>query len=81
MISMFEIGGVLIGGLVLVWCFNVGMKKLGFWIGLLWFYVVSFVVVVIGVLMFVIKLSMELSLGVFEEIRGLYYYFVGEEEC
>lgn len=80
-ISMLETGGALIGGPVLAWCFNVGMKKSGFWIGLPWFYVASLVAVAIGALMFVTKPSMELSSGVPEETRGLHYHSAGEEEC
>ncbi|KAK4663764.1 uncharacterized protein QC763_503050 [Podospora pseudopauciseta] len=80
-ISMLETGGALIGGPVLAWCFNVGMKKSGFWIGLPWFYVASLVAVAIGAVMFVTKPSMELRSGVPEETGGLHYHSAGEEEC
>ncbi|KAK0658491.1 major facilitator superfamily domain-containing protein [Cercophora samala] len=77
-ISMLETGGALIGGPVLAWCFNVGMKKLGLWVGLPWFYVAGLVAVALGSLMFVTKPKR--TAGVPAETGGLVDYSASEEE-
>ncbi|KAH7152136.1 major facilitator superfamily domain-containing protein [Dactylonectria estremocensis] len=39
LITMVEVLGSFIGGPVLAWCFDRGLKRKGIWIGLPWFYV------------------------------------------
>jgi len=39
LIGMIEVIGSFIAGPVLAWCFDLGLKKKGIWIGLPWFYV------------------------------------------
>lgn len=43
LISMLETGGILLGGPVLAFCFNVGLVHKGVWVGLPWFYVAGIV--------------------------------------
>ncbi|KAK3299611.1 general substrate transporter [Chaetomium fimeti] len=45
LISMLEMGGAMLGGPVLAWCFNIGLSKKGMWTGLPWFYVAGLVLV------------------------------------
>lgn len=52
LISMLETGGAMLGGPVLAWCFNIGLSKKGFWIGLPWFYVAGLVLVALLSLVF-----------------------------
>ncbi|KAF7550052.1 hypothetical protein G7Z17_g5968 [Cylindrodendrum hubeiense] len=39
LIAMIEVVGSFIGGPVLAWCFDRGLKRKGIWIGMPWFYV------------------------------------------
>lgn len=39
LIGMVEVLGAFIGGPVLAWCFDQGLKRKGLWIGLPWFYI------------------------------------------
>ncbi|KAK0705833.1 major facilitator superfamily domain-containing protein [Apiosordaria backusii] len=82
--SMLETGGALIGGPVLAWCFNIGMRNSGFWIGLPWFYVAGLVSVSLGALMFVSKpkLSAEgpSESDEQEQTENLHYQLAGEAE-
>ncbi|KAM5342366.1 hypothetical protein ACJ41O_013332 [Fusarium nematophilum] len=39
LIGMIEVVGSFIGGPVLAWCFDQGLRRKGFWMGLPWFYV------------------------------------------
>ncbi|KAI5461453.1 major facilitator superfamily domain-containing protein [Mariannaea sp. PMI_226] len=39
LIGMVEVMGSFIAGPVLAWCFDIGLKRKGLWIGLPWFYV------------------------------------------
>jgi MFS-type transporter involved in bile tolerance (Atg22 family) len=39
LIGMIEVIGSFIGGPVLAWCFDQGLKRKGIWIGLPWFYI------------------------------------------
>lgn len=43
LISMLEMGGALLGGPVLAWCFNIGLSRNGLWTGLPWFYIAGLV--------------------------------------
>ncbi|KAK4145118.1 general substrate transporter [Dichotomopilus funicola] len=53
LISMLETGGILLGGPVLAFCFNVGLVHKGVWVGLPWFYVAGIVLLAWVALVFI----------------------------
>ncbi|RGP79932.1 mfs transporter [Fusarium longipes] len=54
LIGMIEVVGSFIGGPVLAWCFDQGLKREGIWIGLPWFYI-SFLCFVALVALYLVK--------------------------
>ncbi|KAI1056734.1 hypothetical protein LB507_001838 [Fusarium sp. FIESC RH6] len=54
LIGMIEVIGSFIAGPVLAWCFDLGLKKKGIWIGLPWFYV-SFLCAIALVALYLVK--------------------------
>lgn len=52
LISMLEMGGALLGGPVLAWCFSIGLSRKGLWTGLPWFYIAGLVLLALVSLTF-----------------------------